>query len=152
MVELLLSTGKFADLLETTDHTGRTPLHVAAFRAPEVVCRALVAAGASAAVMDKRLNTPSELAGRMGRRNSKDYLLQVTQTQTRLRCDACRSRCGGVAQMCTLHSCLLPSSVRGSNDCCDGRNQAETGRRAQQIVSKSSRIPWMQESAASASL
>lgn len=82
MVELLLSTGKFADLLETTDHTGRTPLHVAAFRAPEVVCRALVAAGASAAVMDKRLNTPSELAGRMGRRNSKDYLLQCEAAMT----------------------------------------------------------------------
>jgi len=74
MVQQMLLTGKFDDLLETTDANGRTPLHVAAFRAPEEVCRALIRAGANASVMDKRLNLPSSLAGRMGRRNSKDYL------------------------------------------------------------------------------
>jgi len=82
MVEQLLATGQFGDLLETIDHTGRTPLHVAAFRSPMAVCTALVGAGASASVMDKRLNTPSNLAGRMGRRNSKEYLVKCEAAVT----------------------------------------------------------------------
>ena len=75
MTLLLLKTGQFADLLETVDKQGRTPLHIASFRCPEEVCLQLVEAGAKAAVRDVRGNTPSSLAGRMGRSNSKEYLL-----------------------------------------------------------------------------
>ena len=47
MTKLLLDTGRFAQLLETKDKAGRTPLHLASFRAPEQVCRMLIAAGAN---------------------------------------------------------------------------------------------------------
>jgi ankyrin repeat protein len=47
MTKLLLDTGRFAQLLETKDKAGRTPLQLASFRAPEQVCRMLIAAGAN---------------------------------------------------------------------------------------------------------
>jgi ankyrin repeat protein len=47
MTKLLLDTGRFAQLLEAKDKAGRTPLHLASFRAPEQVCRMLIAAGAN---------------------------------------------------------------------------------------------------------
>lgn len=75
MMAFLLQTGEYADMLETTDMSGRTPLHIAAFRAPEEVCRMLVAAGAQPNVVDERKNKPSALAGYVGRRKSKDFLL-----------------------------------------------------------------------------
>ena len=47
MTKLLLDTGRFAQLLEAKDKAGRTPLQLASFRAPEQVCRMLIAAGAN---------------------------------------------------------------------------------------------------------
>ena len=76
MTLLLLQSGQFKDLLEVVDSAGRTPLHIAAFRSPEEVCLQLVEHGAQPLVKDKRANTPSELAGRMGRSSSKKYLLE----------------------------------------------------------------------------
>ena len=59
MTQLLLDTGRFAQLLETKDKAGRTPLHLASFRAPEQVCRMLIAAGANPMTKEARGSMPS---------------------------------------------------------------------------------------------
>ena len=63
MTKLLLDTGRFAQLLEAKDKAGRTPLHLASFRAPEQVCRMLIAAGANPMTQDARGSMPSKATG-----------------------------------------------------------------------------------------
>ena len=79
MLELLLKTGAFnGELLEAQDTDGRTALHTGAFRGSEEVCKLLVDAGAQGVASgDKWGNKPSGLAGRSGRKSSKEYLTMV---------------------------------------------------------------------------
>ena len=77
--------------LETKDNEGRTPLLIASFRASKACCEILHAAGADVNVEDNRHNKPAELAGRLGRRSSKelfeswDTALNVTMAAIRLK-------------------------------------------------------------------
>jgi len=58
--------------IETRDNDQRTPLLVASFRASAAVCQLLQSVGANCSVEDKRNNKPADLAGRVGRRKSKE--------------------------------------------------------------------------------
>ena len=71
MTQLLLDTGRFAQLLETKDKAGRTPLHLASFRAPEQVCRMLIAAGANPMTKEARGSMPSKATGGLRAESAK---------------------------------------------------------------------------------
>ena len=77
--------------LETKNAEGRTPILVASFRSSAACCELLHAAGASVDVVDNRGNKPAELAGRVGRENSKelfekwDLALNVMMAAIRLK-------------------------------------------------------------------
>mmetsp|Transcript_4322 Transcript_4322/g.13946 ORF Transcript_4322/g.13946 Transcript_4322/m.13946 type:complete len:281 (+) Transcript_4322:325-1167(+) len=60
-------------LVDVPDRNGRTPLHIAAFSENENMTRVLIDHGAHP-LTDAYGNTPAKLAGKAGRRNSKDML------------------------------------------------------------------------------
>jgi ankyrin repeat protein len=60
-------------LIDAADRDGRTPLHIAAFSENENMTRVLIDHGAQP-LADAFGNKPSVLAGKAGRRNSKDLL------------------------------------------------------------------------------
>lgn len=72
VLEYLLKQKACTAHLETRDVDGRTPLLVASFRASTSCCELLQSAGANVLVEDNRQNKPAELAGRTGRRKSKE--------------------------------------------------------------------------------
>ena len=74
VLEFLLQHKETLKHLETRNEQGRTPMHVASFRAPSSCCVLLREAGANPAVEDHRCNKPAHLAGRVGRRNNKGLL------------------------------------------------------------------------------
>ena len=79
MLKNLVKQKACLEHLETRDNDQRTPLLVASFRSSAEVCQLLQSVGADVSVEDKRANKPAELAGRVGRRKSKE-LLTLTLT------------------------------------------------------------------------
>jgi len=61
-------------LVNLKDRQGRTPLHIAAFKAHEDLVQFLLQHGADAGIADASGNTAGKLAGKSGRRKSKDLL------------------------------------------------------------------------------
>ena len=72
MLKNLVKQKACLEHLETRDNDQRTPLLVASFRSSAEVCQLLQSVGADISVEDKRANKPAELAGRVGRRKSKE--------------------------------------------------------------------------------
>ena len=72
VLDFLLKNEAALKHLEVKDSDGRTPLLVASFRASTACCELLHAAGANVDVVDGRNNRPAALAGRVGRRKSKE--------------------------------------------------------------------------------
>ena len=72
MLKNLVKQKACLEHLETRDKDQRTPLLVASFRSSAEVCQLLQSVGADISVEDKRANKPAELAGRVGRRKSKE--------------------------------------------------------------------------------
>jgi ankyrin repeat protein len=72
VLENLVKQKPCLEHLETRDNDQRTPLLVASFRASAAVCQLLQSVGANTTVEDKRNNKPADLAGRVGRRKSKE--------------------------------------------------------------------------------
>jgi ankyrin repeat protein len=82
-VRSLLLEPVIGELLEVKDANGRTPLQVASFRSSKAVCEMLVSAGADYAARDRRGEDCATLAGRSGRRKSKDFFDQLDQLGAR---------------------------------------------------------------------
>ena len=78
----LLQIDGMDSLIETKDAHGRSPLQVASFRASKDACAILVSAGADFAARDVRGNDCATLAGRSGRRKSKDFFETLSTVQT----------------------------------------------------------------------
>jgi len=71
-------------LLGTKDKTGRTPLHIASFKddsEDSCIVNLLLNHGATNESKDTGGNTASDLAGRSGRRKSKEIIEETTGTQ-----------------------------------------------------------------------
>jgi len=67
-----------AKLMSKADKDGRTPMHIAAFKADEEIVGMLLNNGGKATVEDCAGNTPATLAGKAGRRKSRDLLETAT--------------------------------------------------------------------------
>lgn len=69
---------KRSKLLAAGDVDGRTPMHIAAFKADEDIVTILLNNGAKATSEDSAGNTPAKLAEKTGRRKSRDILDAAT--------------------------------------------------------------------------
>jgi len=76
---------KKSSLLDYQDRSGRTALHIAAFKSNENLVKLLLDHGADASVVDQNGNAPVMLAKRSNRRRSKELLEEADKSKG---CDA----------------------------------------------------------------
>jgi len=62
------------EMINKPDRTGRSPLHIAAFKSNEEITRLLVSCGADCDVVDSAGNKPVTIAKKAGRKNSRELL------------------------------------------------------------------------------
>ena len=78
------SSSKGKELLDSTDKSGRTALHIAAFKSKEgEMVQLLLKHGADATKEDANGNTGAKLANKTGRRKSKELLEEAEETGRR---------------------------------------------------------------------